>query len=156
MAEKKTEKKNKMGPPLGNQNGLGCGRPARDVETLSKELLEWCQLEDSINLNAFCVSRKPMISPQRLSEYANDNTCFSEAMMIAKSAVASRREAKLNEGKLHTKAYDLNAAVYDYYIKKEKREQLEHEVDYKLKIESGKNVPPNDQIINQILDHLKK
>lgn len=104
------------------------GRPRiHDKDAIAKALLEWAAKEDSINLNGFCVSLDPPIPPQYITRFADECEGFREAYNTAKAWLGERRERKLKNGELHVKAYDLNAAVYDYYLKKEKREDREHE-----------------------------
>jgi hypothetical protein len=141
-----------MGAPKGhppyNKNGEG-GRPGRNIDKLADELIEWAQLDTSTNLNGFCCSRKPPIAPTTTCEYAITHKRFGEAMKIAKCFLAERREQKLSEGKLHQKAYDLNAAVYDYYHKQEKRDQMKFESDLKVE-QNAAYTPSQETLINNV------
>jgi len=85
--------------------------PTHDREALARQLLEWVVEEDSINLNAFCITRNPPIAPSKITLFAKENESFREAYEIAKSTIAIRRERGLSDGTLHVKAYDLNATV---------------------------------------------
>lgn len=115
------------------------GRPIeRNREQLAAELIEWSNLPDSINFNAFCCSRTPPLSPMKMMEYSNSNYEFRVAYEIAKAAVAARREMKLAKQEIHPKAFDLNATVYDQFAKNEKRGDLEYE--YALKLKEAKTV----------------
>lgn len=121
-----------MPAPTGNQYALGCttsGRPPRDLVALANELLAWAQKDTSLNLNGFCAAN--LLPPQKISLYAEQDEVFREALETTKGILAERREARLSEGTLHCKAYDLNANVYDHFMdhKQEKRMKLEH--DYK-------------------------
>lgn len=110
------------------------GRPReRDLVQLAKELLEWAAKDDSINLNHFCCTRVPILPPPKLSDYARQNDDFREAYTAAKAYLGYRREQKLNNEEIHVKAYDLNAAVYDHFLKEERRDQAKFESDLKSK-----------------------
>jgi hypothetical protein len=130
----------------GNTLGVnsGGGRPrSHDREKLMAELIEWAQLDDSINLNKFCCTRKPPISPCTLPEYANEDPVFDKAYKTAKAFIGMRREEKLTNGQLHVKAYDLNATVYDYYLKLERREQAKFESE----LAKSDSKPVNDSTL---------
>lgn len=140
--------------PKGNKYAVGnpnSGRPqVHDREKLAKELIEWAQLPDSINLNGFCCTRKPPIAPSKIILFRNESNVFREAYETAKAFLAERREKMLNAETLHVKAYDLNATVYDEFLKEEKRQQAAYEA--KLKNESEANKPTN--IIIQVPNDL--
>jgi hypothetical protein len=110
-----------------------CGRPREhDREQIGKDLIEWSKREDSINLNAFCFEN--MITPEKLCLWAKDDDVFRQAFQLAKSCLGAKRERLLNTGKLHNRAYEANKSVYDYFIKKDKMEEMEYEA--KLKTQS--------------------
>lgn len=49
------------------------GRPKEyDREEIAAKMLEWAKLETSINLNGFCISLDPPISPSRISNWAKE------------------------------------------------------------------------------------
>ena len=130
------------------------GRPVeRDREVLALELIEWAKLDDSINLNGFCVTRVPPLAPQKVTLFAEENENFREAYNFAKSAIAERRELRLNTGTLHVKAYDLNASVYDHFIRgertREAKEKNKLAIELATEIEKVKSqngsVPPEIQ-----------
>ena len=98
-----------------------------DRHAIMLQLIEWALLDTSTNLNGFCATRIPMIAPSKISEWAYQDDDFREAYECAKAAVGMRRELLLSEGKLHTKAYDLNAKVYDHFAKKEWQESVKFE-----------------------------
>lgn len=102
-----------------------------DRDAIALALLEWAQKEDSVNLNGFCTTHDPLIPPSYLALWAKENEQFSLAFEIAKSFLGQRREQKLKDGQLHTKAYDLNAAVYDYFIRDERRSEKKYESELK-------------------------
>lgn len=106
------------------------GRPREhDRDAIALALVEWAKKDNSINLNAFCCEQ--LINPSKITIFANECDNFRKAYELAKAFIGYRREQMLNNETLHVKAYDLNAAVYDYFLKAEKREQAEF--DAKLK-----------------------
>lgn len=114
---------------MGNANS---GRiPEWDKEAVANKLIEWAKKDDSLNLNHFCCTHIPPIPPSYIVRWSKDSDVFCQAYEIAKSQLGHRRERKLKEGELHVKAYDLNAATYDYFLKQEKRDQAEHEASLK-------------------------
>ena len=105
---------------------MAMGRPREyDRDKLADSLVEWAQLDTSINLNGFCAQH--LLPPSKITIWANECENFRKAYEIAKTLVGLRREQKLSDGTLHVKAYDLNAAVYDYFLKEERREQAKFE-----------------------------
>jgi len=99
------------------------GRPrVHDREKIGLDLIEWARKEDSINLNKFCAYYEPIIPPSKLSQWALQDSEFRQAYESAKTFLGFRREEWLNQEHLHVKAYDLNATVYDYFLKEEKLE----------------------------------
>jgi transposase len=105
---------------------MGFGRPREhNLEEMAKELLEWAQKEDSLNLNGF--SAKMMIAPSVIIQWTKVDEHFCKAYEIAKALLGQRRERKLSEGTLHVKAYDLNATNYDRFLKEEKMEYAKYE-----------------------------
>jgi hypothetical protein len=135
--------------PLGNKYALGNegGRPReRDRKQLAKQLIEWAQLPTSTNLLGFGISLTPPLSPQRLSEYSKDDPEFKEAVQLAKAIIGQRREQLVSKNQLHSKAYDLNAPVYDYYLKEERRDEFAYQQALKQQADS--------QIIDDVKDGL--
>lgn len=96
-----------------------------DRNQIALDLLEWAKKDDSINLCAFCAEKT--LPPQKLSDWAREDDLFRETYTVAKSYIGKRRELLLAQGKLHVKAYDLNANTYDHFLKEEKRLQAEFE-----------------------------
>lgn len=124
------------------------GRPGFDKELIAQQMIEWSKLDDSINLCGFSADHD--VSPRIIMQWAKENEQFSRTYEAVKTRIGARRERKLNEGKLHVKAYDLNANVYDLYRKEESREQLTFESDLK-------NKDANTQIENlsTLIDQIK-
>lgn len=97
------------------------GRPRiHDREQIALDLIEWAKQPDSINLNSFCCSREPPLAPSKISQWAKECDRFRQAYEAAKAFIGARREEWLHSDHLHVKAYDLNASVYDHFIKEEK------------------------------------
>ncbi len=95
------------------------GRPREyDLKKVADDLLKWAATDDALNLNKFCCLNN--IVPSTMLRWKDENTEFREAYMIARAFLGARREEKLSAGKLHTKAYDLNATVYDAFTREEK------------------------------------
>ncbi len=119
--------------------------PEYDREQAAEDLLEWSQLESSLNLNGFCAYYK--VPPSYVSRWAKENEIFRQAYELAKARLGERRERLLSQDLLHVKAYDLNANVYDPFLKEERREQLQFEADLAKKVaETPKNdLSTNDQ-----------
>lgn len=132
------------------------GRPRlHDRDKIAMELIEWAKKDSSVNLNEFCCTREPPISPRKVSEWSKECNKFQEAYEIAKSFLGERRERKLSANQLHIKAYDLNAPVYDFFLKQEKREQAEFESKLKsqeLAIVSEADAKKLDAFVKQVSD----
>lgn len=96
-----------------------------DREKIAKDLIEWAKKDDSINLCKFCAINS--IVPSKLSQWAKEDEFFRQAVELAKTHLGARREELLNADALHVKSYDLNATTYDYFLKEERRQQLEFE-----------------------------
>lgn len=122
-----------------------------DRMQIAKDLLEWAKQSDSINLNKFCANN--LIAPSKLSLFAKEDEIFRQAYELSKAFIAYRREEWLNQESLHVKAYDLNAATYDYFLREEKRLQAEFEAN--LKKETETNVSEEvKQMFSQTMNQL--
>jgi hypothetical protein len=104
-------------------------------EELGDKLVEWAKLPDSVNLNAFCGIIG--VSPPQIYVFAKQSVYFKECLDLARSYLASHREERLSVGLLHTKAYDVNAAHYDYFLKMSNRDEKQFEVDLGLRKEGA-------------------
>lgn len=122
MVVKKTTKAPKLAKNQAKKNPVGRPRE-HDREAIGKELLEWAKLPNSINLNKFCCTRDPPLWPCQLSIWSDEDSQFRKSYETAKAFLGARREEWLTAETLHVKAYDLNAANYDYFLKKERRDQ---------------------------------
>lgn len=119
------------------------GRPREhDREKIGQELIEWAKQPNSINLNKFCCTRDPPLWPCQLSIWADECPIFRKSYETAKAFLGWRREEWLSAETLHVKAYDLNAATYDYFLKKEKRDQQVFEA--KLNSEEHASISADD------------
>lgn len=100
-------------------------RPTTDKEfrQLAHELLEWCQLPTSVNLNDFPISK--MISPYRFKRY--DHNYFTEALEMAKYIIASRNRALTNTEECKEKIYFQEL----YLLDKDYRESEKEKADAK-------------------------
>ena len=115
---------------------MAFGRPREhDREKIAKDLITWAKKDSSINLNEFCALNS--IVPPKIALWAKEDDYFRSAYEEAKAYIGYRREQKLNSGELHVKAYDLNANTYDYFLKKERRDQLEYEAKLKTQQEEA-------------------
>jgi hypothetical protein len=124
---------------------MAAGRPTIwDVEFLSKELLDWAERSDSLNLNAFCTQQNIMIAPTTLIEIKDraGNEQLSEAYKIAKSYLATRREVANSEKLLSDQAYKCNLRVYDAINREDwkKEKRFESELDKAASVDSSKAV----------------
>jgi hypothetical protein len=118
------------------------GRPREhNREQISIDMIQWAKKEDSINLNKFCALYDPPIPPSKITHWAKEEDYFRQAYESTKAFIAFRREEKLNAEELHVKAYDLNAATYDHFLKDERRQQAEFEASLKsqldIKVDEG-------------------
>jgi hypothetical protein len=104
------------------------GRPREhDREQIALDLVEWAKSESSINFNKFCCTREPPIPASKLLQWAKECDEFRAAYETAKAFLGCRREEWLSSERLHVKAYDLNATVYDLIAKDEKMEMSKYD-----------------------------
>ena len=115
------------------------GRPRTyDRDEIEQQLMAWAFREDSTNMTAF--SAEYLIAPSVMLKWAKaDPEGFGQTYDVARSLIATRREMLLSRGQLHVKAYDLNAAHYDRYLKADQREDKQHEAE--LKSGSAQDAP---------------
>jgi hypothetical protein len=130
---------------------MAAGRPREhDREKIALDMIEWAKKDDSLNLNGFCAEQ--LIAPSKITEWARANDEFRLAYETTKAILGRRREQGLINGTLHVKAYDLNACVYDQFLKEDKREQAKYEAE--LKAKEAEKIPEEiekgfDRLINQ-------
>jgi len=124
-----------------------------DREQIAKDLIVWAEKEESINLNGFCASK--LIAPSKLWLWSKEDAFFREALELAKAFLGERRERLLTNDMLHVKAYDLNAAVYDRFLKEERMETAKFE--YLLKFVQEENHNPEVlEKYNELMSLMKK
>jgi hypothetical protein len=110
---------------------MGSGRlREHDRDQIALDMIEWAQKEDSLNLNGFCAEQ--LIAPSKISNWAKEEPFFRQAYEITKAILAERRERRLAEDKLHVKAFDLNASVYDHFLKETRMEIAKFEAMLKI------------------------
>lgn len=120
------------------------GRPRKhDRDRIAIDMILWAKKDESINFNKFCALYDPPFAPSKITEWSKEEEAFREAYEIACAFLAFRREENLNSGKLHVKAYDLNASVYDYFVRLERRQHMEFEESLKS---SENNTIPEEAI----------
>lgn len=124
-----------------------------DRDKIAEDLLEWAKKEDSINLNGFCANK--LIAPSKLSLWSKEDEFFRQAFEVAKSFIGERRERLLTNDMLHVKAYDLNAAVYDRFLKEERMEMAKYETLLKFVQEENQNPEVIDKF-NSLMDLMKQ
>jgi hypothetical protein len=92
------------------------GRPREyDREEIFKQLLQWAELDTSINLNEFCFFFcNPKVSLKTLIVLSKETPEFSESYAIAKCACHVRRERANSLKTLSDAAFNRNARRYDY------------------------------------------
>lgn len=92
------------------------GRPREwDRKSIMIQMLEWAQLPNALNLNAFCVMCDPMIPPSKLIQISKDDEDFRQAYELTKAFIAARREEMHSDKILSDAAYNRNARVYDRF-----------------------------------------
>ncbi len=120
-----------------------------DRDQVALDMINWAQLDTSINLNEFCAINK--MSPSMIIRWSKENDLFRQSYELVKAHLAWRRENWLNSEALHVKAYDLNATNYDMFLRDERRAQAEFEAGLKLQTDS--QVP---EVLNEKVDLLMK
>lgn len=125
---------------------MPAGRPREhDRAKIAQDLIEWAKRQDSINFNKFAAYYEPIFPVSKLRLWSAEDPEFRTAYECAKNFLAFRREEWLNQDKLHVKAFDLNATVYDLQHKEEKMENAKFEASL------GK-----DQVAEAVRDEFKE
>jgi hypothetical protein len=121
---------------------VAAGRPREhNRDQIALDLLEWVQKDDSTNLCGFCADM--MLDPCKISQWASEDSEFRKCVNIAKMHIARRRESMVNARLLYSKAYEMNAPVYDLFLKEEK--QLQAQFESRLKQEEQTTVKEEDK-----------
>lgn len=101
-----------------------------DREKIAQEMIEWAQLDSSVNLNGFCAIK--LIPPGTLLRWKDEEHSFRESYELVKSILGNRREKMVSDGSLHVKAFAINATNYDKFLKEETREEYKFLNDLKM------------------------
>lgn len=144
---------------------MAMGRPREhDRNKIAEDMIIWAAKEDSLNLNGFCAEQ--LIDPSKITNWAKEDDNFRQAYNISKSILAHRREKGLINGTLHVKAYDLNANVYDRFLKEERTSQAREDNELKMRLldymaaikaKEGDNVPEDiKKAYNDLMDQIVK
>jgi len=116
------------------------GRPREyDREDIFRQLLEWVKLPNSMNLNAFCYSCEPQISPRKLLLFVSQSEEFRELYEIAKSCLAARREEANCDKIISDNVYNKTSRYFDYFEKHGWKEEKQFESS--LRKEEDQNKP---------------
>lgn len=137
-----------------DMGGQGSGRlRTHDRDQIAIDMLEWVKKDASLNLNGFCAEQ--LISPSKITNWAKEEEFFRQAYELTKAVIANRREQKLSKGELHVKSYDLNATVYDHFLREERRSQsiFDAELSAKVAKEASKD---ESAAVQSLLDALNK
>lgn len=132
------------------------GRP-REYERLetAENMLKWALKDDSLNLTGFCAEY--MIPSSTILTWSKETTeeglQFSRAYVLVKDILANRRERRLTEGALHVKAYDLNAKVYDSFLRDEHRANLAYEASLKAQ-EAEQGTEQQQNMFKDVMNQL--
>lgn len=122
-------------------------------EKIAEDLIEWAQKEDSLNLNGFCANK--LIAPSKLGLWAKEDEFFRIALEVSRAILGERRERFLTNDMLHVKAYDLNACVYDRFLKEERMEMAKYETLLKFVQEENQNPEVIDKF-NSLMELMKQ
>ncbi len=115
------------------------GRPREyDREDIFRQLLEWVQLPNSLNLNAFCYGCEPKISPRKLLAFVDEDKDFQELYEIAKSCVSARREEANCDKLLSDTAYNRSARYFDYFERQHWKKEKQFESSLRKDEEGNK------------------
>jgi hypothetical protein len=110
------------------------GRPREwDREKLIWQLMQWAELPNSLNLNAFCTLPEIMISPRKLLSFVSADEDFREQYEIVKAKIAVRREEAVCEKILTDCAYNRTIRYMDGFENNYWRKEKEFESSLKQK-----------------------
>ena len=128
------------------------GRPIEyDYVAESKKLLEWAELESSINLYGF--TKTQPYCAQQLQDFAKACPEFSVALIKTKEILAYRREEKLSKGELHQAAWNRTVRNYDKILRDEEEATKDLDAARQAKINSTVQpaqiyVTPSTNLVN--------
>lgn len=107
---------------------MAVGRPKEhDRKEIAAAMIEWAKKDDSTNLCGFCCEVE--INANSLLRWKDEDEEFRGTYELVKQFLGNRREKMLSDGKLHVKAYDLNAKTYDRFLKEEHKEESKYQSD---------------------------
>ena len=108
-----------------------------DRKEVADNLLKWAQKEDSINLCGFCAEY--LVPAGTMLRWKDEDDWFRETYEMVRCMIGSRRESLLTNGKLHVKAFDLNAKTYDPFLRDEHRNQVKYDAMIKAEANIREN-----------------
>lgn len=127
-------------------------KPKYDRLEYAEKLIEWALKPDSRNLNGFCAEN--LIPYEYINRWARENEQFRLTYNTVMQIIGQRREEDLKSGKLHVKAYDLNAKVYDHVKRDADRNELEFELRLKKELEKEDKSKVDGRLL-ELLSELK-
>jgi hypothetical protein len=98
-----------------------------DYEKIADELLEWAELETSINLCQFCADRNYVV--KSFYDWKEKSPYFRDAWELTKMRLAERRERLLNADLLNYGTWARHAKRFDPFLHIEEEEDLDKEAN---------------------------
>lgn len=126
------------------------GRPRiHNREEIEALLVEVALKPETLTLLA--LSEVSMTSPDLIAKWARqDPDGLGRTLEWCKAIIGKRREEALVDGKLINRAYEVNKAVYDRWLRDEERDEMAYE--HSLKTQSDAQQP----ITINLVDYEKK
>ena len=116
------------------------GRPRiHNREKIAEDLIFWAQKPGSINLNNFCCHYNPPIDPSKLSHWSKESEEFRQAVNIAKSYIADRREEWMRSNKMDKTSYSMNLTTYDFFVREQRENHARFMASLSPKESESKN-----------------
>jgi hypothetical protein len=91
-----------------------------DFNKLINEMMEWSDLETSVNINDFAISKR--ISPYRFKRLKNEN--FQEALELVKYKIASRNRQLVNDRECEKDIYFKELYMLDQDYRESEHEKI--------------------------------
>lgn len=114
-----------MGAPIGNQNGVGHGRPPYNRELMASDLIKWVEEdEDRIEIKEWRIKHK--IARHRVIEMCKDSDCFRDAYAYAFDVIALRRHNMNLHDEMKDNLYNQHLRVFDKDLDAMKKDVVEH------------------------------
>ena len=102
------------------------GRPkVYDAAVIIKQLLNWANREDSINMVQFCADHGYLSG--LIWKLESENIDFSRAYELAKMKLAARREQLVNAEHLNYGAYQRYQSQYDPFLRKAEKQEKDED-----------------------------